>query len=204
MMNRLEIEIKFYVRDLRKIEECILQDGGTLIMPRTYEVNLRFDTPDGSLSASGQALRLRKDQAFTLTYKGASREEDGVKVRTEIQTRVEDFDAAKALLEALGYKVYMTYQKYRREYLYRDTHVSLDEMPYGTFMEVEGENPVVVRAVCDKLGLQWDKRISLSYIEIFQKIQQQWGLNKGECTFEEFKAWKGSLALLGIIPADSG
>ena len=44
-----------------------------------------------------------------------------------------DFEAARRLLEALGYRLTVMYEKYRTTYHLRHLIVVLDEMPYGEF-----------------------------------------------------------------------
>ena len=54
-MNGHETEVKFYIRDLRKIELRLRELKAQLIQPRIHEINFRYDLPDGSLRAKGQA-----------------------------------------------------------------------------------------------------------------------------------------------------
>jgi adenylate cyclase class 2 len=115
-MKDQELEVKFYISDLGRIERRIQGAGARLSQPRTHEVNLRFDTADGALSSSGQVLRLRRDSEARLTYKGPSEQRAGARLRKEIEFTVSDFDAARALLECLGYRVTMIYEKYRAVY----------------------------------------------------------------------------------------
>jgi adenylate cyclase class IV len=42
-MNHQEIEIKFYVNDLKRLEARLLELGAFLIQPRVHESNVRFD-----------------------------------------------------------------------------------------------------------------------------------------------------------------
>jgi len=53
-----EIEVKFYLANLPALEQRIIKAGGILVQPRVHEVNLRFDLPDGSLTADKRVLRL--------------------------------------------------------------------------------------------------------------------------------------------------
>ena len=56
------MEVKFYVRALPERLKQRLQDlDARLEQPRTYEINLRFDTPNGDLMRQRQVLRLRQD-----------------------------------------------------------------------------------------------------------------------------------------------
>ena len=71
-MNDQEIEVKFFVRDLKRIEAGLLERKARLIQARVFERNLRYDLPDGGLRAKGEVLRLRQDTESHLTFKGAS------------------------------------------------------------------------------------------------------------------------------------
>lgn len=77
-MNGQETEVKFYVRDLKKIEMHLLDWKAHLIQLRVYEKNYRYDLPDGSLRAKGVVLRLRNDIKACLTFKGPSTLIDGI------------------------------------------------------------------------------------------------------------------------------
>ena len=111
-----EIEAKFYVMDLKKIEACLQGLEARLIQPRILETNIRFDLPDGGLRSEGRVLRIRQDTEAKLTYKSGGTNEQGVLSRTEIEFVVEDFEKAKQFLEALGYQKLFYYEKYRTTY----------------------------------------------------------------------------------------
>ena len=138
-MNGQEIEAKFHVQNLRKIELRLLELKAQLIQPRVHEVNLRFDRPDGELRNSFRVLRLRQDDIARFTFKGPSVEkEGGILSRQEIEFEVGDFDSAKQFLEAIGFQVVVFYEKFRTTYELNNTHIMLDELPYGSFIEIEG------------------------------------------------------------------
>ncbi|PWH20329.1 MAG: class IV adenylate cyclase [Anaerolineae bacterium] len=201
-MKDREIEAKFLVKDLGLIEAKLKAMGASLLQPRTFEQNLRFDNAARQLSQSGQVLRLRKDVHNVLTYKGMSTDDGGARSRIEIQTQVEDFETTRQLLEALGYSVVMTYEKYRSEYAWEGGRISLDEMPYGLFVEIEAESSEQIRKICQSLNLNWQKRVFYSYVELFSLIKQNDQLAADDLSFEVFKDWRGNLAAYGIFPAD--
>lgn len=201
-MRDREIEIKLLVKDLGSIEAKLKQFGATILQPKTFEQNLRFDTPERELSLQGRALRLRRDVHNLLTYKGESMDDHGARSRVEIQTIVEDFEATRRLLEALGYSVYMTYEKYRSEYEFDRGRISLDEMPYGNFVEIEAESVEQIHKICHLLDLDWTKRVFYSYAELFSLIKESDHLETDDLSFEAFKNWQGNLARFGIFPAD--
>jgi adenylate cyclase class 2 len=197
-----ELEVKFYISDIKALRMRLVEAGAREIQPRTYELNLRFDTPDGRMTRAHQVLRLRRDRQFRLTYKGPSVSQQGVRVRQEIEFSVGDFDAARAFLGALGYQVSMQYEKYRAEYELGDTHVTLDELPYGNFSEIEGPDPVAIQAVNARLGLDWSARVSESYAGLFSRLQDKLALDFRDLSFQNFKHLRITPAQLGLRPAD--
>lgn len=201
-MNDQELEVKFYVRDLRILEQRLIRLQAQLIQPRTHEINLRFDTPGGDLSRAFQVLRLRQDNAARLTYKGPARVEGGVRVRQEIEFVVSDFQAARALLEALGYQVAMIYEKYRSMYDFGQVHVTLDVLPYGDFVEIEGPDPESIRSVNDHMGLNWEARAPESYVVLFNRLRQELNLPFRDLVFENFQNLVIPEDVFGLQAAD--
>ena len=203
-MHDTEIEIKFYVNDLRGVRSRLEQLDTQLVQPRTHEINLRFDTQDRALGRAFQVLRLRQDTAARLTFKGPSCDQDGVRVRTELEFVVDDFDTAKAFLEALGYQVVLMYEKYRTVYDLDSVHVTLDEMPYGSFVELEGADVSSLQSVNHKLGLRWDAAVPASYTVLFDQLCQRLKLDFRDLSFENFASLQISPDDLDVLVADGG
>ncbi len=196
-----EIEAKFYVRDLATITSCLLSFDTHLSAPRTYEINLRFDTPNGDFKREGRVLRLRRDDTVRLTYKDGSENKGGVLLRREIEFAVSDFDSAQELIEALGYEVVFIYEKYRTTYELDGAHVMLDEMPYGNFVEIEGELDSL-KPIAGKLGLNWGAAIPASYAALFENVCKTRGFTFRDLSFENFKGTEIKPDDLGAQIAD--
>jgi adenylate cyclase, class 2 len=197
-----ELEVKFYLAGLQRLEERLLALGAQLVQPRIHEVNLRFDTPQNDLSRTYQALRLRKDTEARITYKGPGDIQDGVRRRQELEFTISDFDTAQALLEALGYQVMLMYEKYRAVYRLENVLVTLDEMPYGHFAEIEGPDGDSIQAIARQIGLDWEKRTLDSYVSLFQRVRQQLGFTFRDLSFANFEGLTISAADLGILPVE--
>ena len=197
-----ELEAKFFLTDLGELEENIRALGARLIQPRTYERNLRFDTPEGSLTQSAQVLRLRQDTVNHLTYKGPGEVKDGVSSRIEIEFTVGNFENARKFLLALGYQISMIYEKYRIVYDLNGVLVTLDEMPFGKFAEIEGPDGTRIRAACHQMGLVWELRTLQSYALLFQTVQKNLGLDFRDLTFENFSKIRVNPSHLELAPAD--
>ncbi|MGA7192277.1 MAG: class IV adenylate cyclase [Anaerolineales bacterium] len=218
-----ETEVKFCVRtpppslpQIRKYGNGNLQNillriwgrwlkaggGWSLIQPRTFEVNLRFDTSKGDLMRAGRVLRLRKDDLVRLTYKDNSRQIKGALTRREIEFVANDFDSAKQFIEALGYEVVFIYEKYRTTFKYKGTQIMFDELPYGNFVEIEGKLKSL-RPIAEELQLDWEKAIPASYHALFERLCKARGLKFRDLTFKNFKGIKVSPKDMMIEYADT-
>lgn len=201
-INNQELEVKFYIADLKALERRIIEQGAHLVQPRTHEVNLRFDTLDGELKRNYQVLRLRMDNAARLTFKGPGEEQDGARLRRELEFVVSDFSTAKELFEALGYVVDVMYEKYRTVYNLGKVLVTLDEMPYGIFAEIEGPDGDSIRTTAERLELDWQARILDSYLVLFDRARSALGFDFQHLSFENFEAIEVSPSSLDVHTAD--
>ena len=52
----------------------------------------------------------------------------------------------------------------------------LDELPYGNFIEIEGELEML-RPIAEQLRLNWDKAIPASYHALFERLCKSRGLS---------------------------
>ena len=202
-MKYQEIEVKFYLEHLDRLRAHLIEIGAELVQPRTHEINLRFDTPSEELSRSYRVLRLRQDTDARMTYKGPGELIEGTRLRQEIEFVVSNFQAARAFLEALGFQVRMVYEKYRTVYDLDQVHVTLDEMPYGEFCELEGETPQHIINLSQRLGLNWERRVLDSYTVLFDRLKQSRGLTMRDLTFENFNELNIQPDMLSVQAGDS-
>jgi adenylate cyclase, class 2 len=180
----LEIEAKFWVPELEAFRARVLGAGGRVVAPRQLEHNERFDTPDGRLRRSGEVLRLRRDQHQTLTYKRALASPE---IRSETELKVDDLEAARSLLLGLGYVPIFVYEKNREVLALGDSLVMLDELPFGTFVEIEGPSLEAIGRAAARLGLDWTQRIARSYLSIFEALRLRLGLAAEHATFADLQ-----------------
>lgn len=197
-----EIEVKFYLRDLPALQQRLLASGARLEQERVLETNLRFDTPERSLYQAGQVLRLRQDSEARVTYKGSGGLSAGARLRVELEYTVDDFAMARRVFEALGYEVYMTYEKYRATYALGQVLVTLDEMPFGYFAEIEGPDGETIQRAAAQLGLDWEARNLDSYTFLFENIKRALDLAYEDLTFANFEGVQVTPEDLGLRAAD--
>lgn len=200
----LETEVKFLIPDLARFRQRLLAAGGRPVHPRVHEVNLRFDDAGGSLARAGAVLRLRQDERARLTLK--RRPADGVRSEAkrleELEVGVDDFDSARAILEGLGLRASLMYEKYREAFALGPAEVVLDELPYGRFVEIEAPDAPALRNAARALDLRWDRRYVGSYIDLLDRVRRRRQLNFRDLSFANFEGLTISPADLGVEPAE--
>ena len=162
------------------------RSGAQLTAPRVYERNVRYENAEKSLTPSEIVVRLRQDTRARLTYKEGGSAQDGIVSRTELEVEVSDFDSMQTILGKLGYLPHLVYEKYRTTYELDGAEIVLDEMPYGNFVEIEGE-AAAIEALIKRLGLQDAPRMAGSYMALFDRVKTRLGLSYDHLTFENFK-----------------
>ncbi|NSW53185.1 MAG: class IV adenylate cyclase [Anaerolineae bacterium] len=183
-----EMEGKWLIRDRDALVRRVEAAGGVRLHERVLEMNLRFDDAENLLQSRLQVLRLRMDHQARMTFKGPADYQDGVSRRTEIEFTVSDFTAARHLLEALGYSVCFTYEKYRTEYRLGGCVIMLDELPLGHFVEIEGNKLEEIKTAADLLHLNWHAQAQLSYTALFTLYNQKTGRELRDLTFKAFSS----------------
>lgn len=143
----IETEKKYRLdkKRLEKVKNALSENGGEFAK-EVFETN--YLHRGGLLDERGATLRLRKIGDFTLlTYKEKLREGDyDVKHKIEHETVVADVDAMENIIERLGYKLSVIYEKRRTIWHFRDVEVFLDELPFGLYMEIEGTERQIAKA----------------------------------------------------------
>jgi adenylate cyclase class 2 len=194
-----EVEIKFLVDNIRRLNAKLRAAGFHLVTRRTHEMNTLYDDQAQSLRARGELLRVRKygerwilthkakgvpgEPGFgSLGWKGAGRH----KVRVETETGVADGDKLAAIFYALGFAPSFRYEKFRSEWSDGKGHVVVDETPIGNVSEIEGP-PRWIDATARRLGVSREQYITDTYAELFAKWKVRTGSAATEMTFKAVK-----------------
>jgi len=103
-----------------------------------FEENVIYTGP--GLDPARRVLRLRrKGDRAVFTFKERDLSGSPVKRQREEETEVSDAGALASILEALGYRPVLVYEKRRETWRVPGAEVVLDELPFGLFVEIEGE-----------------------------------------------------------------
>ncbi len=185
-MDNIEIEVKFYLKDIEGMRRNLLELG-VESKGRVFETNIRYEDNQHRLIQKKTLLRLRKDEKTTLTFKSVPKTKSrDFKVFNELEVEVDDMATMGQILEALGFHPEQKYEKWRETLVLERTKMFLDRMPYGDFLEIEGQ-PQDIKNWIARLGLNWHRRILLNYLEIFEIIKKKHNLQIKDLTFKNFK-----------------
>ena len=119
-----------------------------------------------NLAAGTQVLRLRiVGDSATLAYKQRLPGPSPIKHQREEETRVDDPRAMRAILEALGFTPALVYEKRRETWLLGKAEIVIDELPFGLFMEIEGEE-IEIETIESKLAIEGLRTENATYPQL--------------------------------------
>jgi adenylate cyclase class 2 len=194
MPERLEIEIKLRAASVAEATRRLQKLRAKAHEKRHFETNTLYDDSARSLMRRGDLLRLRlrQDQkGGVLTYKGPPPKFiPGVKVRTEIEVQIDDPEGLDRILRRMGYLPAYRYQKYRTIYKFGGLLVSLDELPFGCFIELEGPKRAI-DAVARRLGYKPEEHVVLNYRSLHIQHLRERGLPDQDLLFPSGKREAG-------------
>ena len=172
----VEVEAKFAAESLDALR-VKLRTLGVLHKKCRFERNAVFDTPGRDLKAKGELLRLRQTDRAVLTWKKPSDQPApaGVKVMIEVETEVGDFEAMRRVLRGLGYEEALWYEKFREQWRLSQAVVCLDLLPFGEYVEIEGD-PSAIAQAAGCLGLDMGQARALTYHDLYREHLARLGL----------------------------
>ena len=134
----IETEKKYRLdADTKEAVIGALKEAGAEFVGRDFEENV-IHTSD-ELRRNGGVIRLRYvGERTLLTFKRRVQGRSDVKEQIEHETEVADAESIRAILDELNIKPALVYEKYRDTWRLRAVEVVLDELPFGSFMEIEG------------------------------------------------------------------
>ncbi len=165
----IETEIKIKIDDHEQLVSNLSALGagykGVVFQQDSY-----FDNAVADMVRGDSCLRLRSESddrgnmlRSILCYKG-SKLPGRVKARTEIETIVDNPENMRQILEGIGYKINLSYNKKREIWLFNDCEVCLDLLPLmGCFVEIEGKDEEKVIETVSKLSLDLNDYERRSY-----------------------------------------
>lgn len=163
----IETEVKLRIPSTEALRPLLAALSFAPMEPMQAEESVLWDR-DGELISKGSALRLRRYSGRSLlTWKGPQTPDPALKIRPEIQTIITDHAAMEGILTALGYAPVFRMSKRRATFQRDGLEACLDETPFGSYLELEGD-PQSIRLAMEHLGLDASHIEPRSYAALFQ------------------------------------
>jgi adenylate cyclase class 2 len=176
-MNK-EIEIKLQINneELKRLEKELNLENEEWIFERTYG----FFTPDGESIKKGIFPRIKSNgtDSGNLCVKVKESENKDYFERKEYEMFIGDVGKMTTILKVLGYTDIRVFEKFRKSTIANATKICLDKLPFGYFIEIEGEKEYIEKMV-KRLNLKNNERITKAYLKIAEEMG--W---KGDVIFE--------------------
>jgi adenylate cyclase class 2 len=173
----LEIERKYLNVDHSRIRTQLLALGAMRVGV-WFEANTVFDDANRGLKAQGTLLRLREKQnrhILTLKEKPQVPTGSALKVYEEHETEIADATVLVSILAGLGLHAVFRYEKIREKWRHKNCALCLDRLPFGDFLEIEGDEPSINDCAKD-LQLPEAQASTATYHELNRRNNEALGL----------------------------
>jgi adenylate cyclase, class 2 len=162
----VEKEVKFKIKNSdeikKKLEKLKAKCEGS-----SFQRTIRFEN-NGKLKEQGLFLRVRSGFKNTITLKskikGAS---EHIYQREEIELEISDIEKMREIIKRIGFNDEMIMEKYRTKYKINDCEVVIDKLPFGDYIEIEGEEEKIFDLI-NTLKLDKNKLINKTYWDLFE------------------------------------
>ena len=147
----LEIEKKYRITNQQR--DALLKNLTVAkYLGEDFEVNTIFRHP--VIDLGNAILRLRTlGNSGLLTHKQRLPTSAGIKHQQETETRVDDSAAMAQILETLGFRPALMYEKFRQTWELDGVEVVVDRLPFGLFVEIEGDERAIEKTE-KRLGME--------------------------------------------------
>lgn len=182
-VEKIEKEIKVKIADYKILLDKLLKSGA-VVLNKSKEKTIRLDTPNMDLEKRGVFLRVRSGSKNTITMKEKIGEDKNVRSRKETEFEISDVDQMAYILEKLGFTLTRIMEKYRINLQYKGAILSIDEMPFGMYLEVEGTEEQI-ETITAELGYSTSDKVLGTYWDVFEEYKKENNLTGENIVFPE-------------------
>ena len=106
--------------------------------------------------------------------------------REEMEVKIQEGESVETLreiLKSLGFNKEIIFEKKRKNVLKDDIVISFDELPFGFFVEFEGE-PEIINKYLDEFSLSNRPRITRAYLGLWEDYRKAHNMAEENCVFK--------------------
>jgi adenylate cyclase class 2 len=178
----VEIEKKYRLTEELKHEVVgSLEEFSAEFIREDLEENTLFSNDD--LFEKNAIVRIRRTRKKAiLTFKRRIASTSDAKRQIEFESEVSDPDAVRSIIESMGLRAAIVYEKRRKTYKFRSVEIVLDELPFGHFMEIEGPLSAIAEAEM-LLGID---ELEVEH-ETYPRLAMKYGVKVGDIVESRFE-----------------
>lgn len=181
-MKKTNREVKIDVTKIDIIRR--LRDKNAILIGGSKEVTTRYDTIDRSLEKQGKFIRTMEGFRNTVTLKEKVTENTSLFERDEFSVEIDDVENIQEIFERIGLMPILKMEKYRLKWDLDGVKLNLDELPFGLYLEIHG-NEKNVENIMSKLDLLGEERIIQTYWDIYNKYKKENNITDSDITFSK-------------------
>ena len=182
-MTKIEKELKVKIIDFKDLIQRLLNNKA-IILNKSKEKTIRFDTPEKSLEKNGIFLRVRSGSKNTITLKEKVGDDKITRTRKETEFEIEDIDKMSYILEKLGFTYIRIMEKVRINIKYKEAMLSIDELPFGFYLEIEGTDKQI-NEIAAELGYKTEDKILGTYWDLFEEYKKENNVSEKDIVFSD-------------------
>lgn len=161
-------QIKYELQDFNKFLKE-LRGQSAIFIGGNFELTVRYDYEDLRLSKNGIFIRTKTgfENVLTIKEKTDVCQSDYFQ-RKKREIEIESPEELKYIFEKIGLTNQLVMEKYRQLWKLDDIYISIDELPFGIYMEIKGSSKQINK-ILKKFGFKKSQVINETYWDIFKK-----------------------------------
>lgn len=169
MIKKTEKQVKFKINNFEQISKALL-DIEAIFIGGFMERTIRYDTLDLYYSNKGIFIRTKQGIKNVLTVKEVPKKMNNKTLeRTLVEVEVDDINNVDYILKKIGLTNKFVMEKYRLYYYYKKCFISIDELPFGVYLEIKGSDKDI-KKLCKKLEINENELIKVTYWDLYYKF----------------------------------
>lgn len=170
----IEKQIKFKINNYNDFLN-FLREKGAVFIGSAFEITKRYDNDKEALTKKNIYIRTRSGFKNVLTIKEkttANLNFNKYFERKTLEIEVEDLEKLEYALKIFGLKPILRMEKYRMVWKVNDIIFNIDELPFGIYLEIRGDN-LPIEKILKLFNFQENQIIADTYWDIFKDLQNK-------------------------------
>lgn len=170
MIKKIQKQVKFQIEDFDAISKKLIELEAVFI-GGFFEKTIRYDNDDQCLFGQGIFIRTKSGLRNVLTLKEKTSDNDLLeRYTTEIE--IDDIEKMEYILSRIGFTNKVIMEKYRLYFKWNNIEISIDELPFGIYLEIKGDDKEIEK-LSKQLGFKSKDMIIVTYWDIYDKIKYE-------------------------------